>query len=92
MVKKIVIDTQVIPEQAENLWGDLCDVNDITATIKCDDIVVWSDTVGTDDSIESVCSVRESQYRKAMEVAKARYGYLPDEIDYGAAGYLLAAA
>lgn len=65
------------------------DMNRIVAEIKVDDEVVWTDTVETNDTIESVCGVRESQYWKAAEHAVAHYGYETEEEDYEAGGFIV---
>lgn len=86
------IHTRVEPFQEPDDEGVIYDLNRIVAEIKVDDEVVWTDTVETNDTIESVCGVRESQYWKAAEHATAHYGYELDEDDYEASGFIVTPA
>ena len=87
-----VVYTRVKPFKEPDSEGVVYDLNRIVAEIKVDGKVVWTDTVTTDDSIESVCGVRESQYWKAAEHAVANYGYELDETDYEAGGFIVTSA
>ena len=86
------VHTRVEPFQEPDSEGVVYDMNRIVAEIEVEDEVVWTDTVVTDDTIESVCSVRESQYWKAAEYAAAHYGYELDVDDYGAGGFIITTA
>ena len=71
-----------------------CDGRDmwrITTKVFVDEKEVWSKTVETDDAIESVCGVSDSNFLDALEVA-AEYGYQPTKEDYDAAGCIVASA
>ena len=71
--------------------GGYCsaDYNRITVEVMVDGEVVWTKTASTDDTIESVCTVREMLFSEALDYARKEHGYEPDEDDFEAAGYLV---
>lgn len=83
------IRTCVEAFQATDDDGFTWDANRIVAEITVDGEVVWSDSVVTNDTVESVCGVRETQYWKAAEHAARHYGYEIDEEDHEAAGFII---
>jgi hypothetical protein len=86
------VHTRIEPFQEPDEEGVIYDLNRITAEIKVDDEVVWTKTVETNDSIESVCGVRDELGWEAVQHAVANYGYEYDEEEAESYGLLVTTA
>lgn len=84
----IDIDTKVESFEESDHEGIVHVFQNVTAEITIDTKVEWSESVVTDDTIESVCDAREALYWDAAQHAVKQYGYELDDEDYRLAGFM----
>ena len=78
------VDVRIVPFQEKDSGGVLLDFNKIIAEIQIDGAVVWTKSVETDDTIESVCNVRADLCWEAISHATSHFDYVPDEEEIAA--------
>ena len=88
----LTFDTQIESFQEPDSEGILCDLNKITTVVIVDGAIVWTETVQTDDEIESVCGAQDELEWKAIEYAMAEHDYKPTEEQAESCGLLVSHA
>lgn len=69
------VTTRIEPFQERDKYECMIDLNRITAEITVDGEVVWTESVETNDTIESVFGCRDELGWKAVGIAEAKYDY-----------------
>lgn len=86
------VNTRIEPFQERDEDECLRDCNRITAEITVDGKVVWSESVETNDTIESVFGCRDELGWKAVGIAEAQYGYKTSAEEAESYGLLVTSA